>query len=56
LHDRTFSHLLTRNFEDWLLHRSAGGKGILEFIFSYLRHFVESALPLSVEVFALKSF
>ena len=31
LHDRTFCHILNRQVEDWLEHRSLGGTGLLEF-------------------------
>ena len=53
LHDRTFSHLLNSSFEGWLLHRSPGGQGILEFTdlvyqlgMDFLRgHLVEAVTP-----------
>ena len=53
LHDRTFSYLLSSSVEGWLLHRSPGGKGILEFTdlvyqlgMDFLRgHLVEAVTP-----------
>ena len=53
LHDRTFSYLLSSSVDGWLLHRSPGGKGILEFTdlvyqlgMDFLRgHLVEAVTP-----------